>query len=206
MPTPTRRIIRRALPTQAAGIACALAALAAAGCQRDDRVVKYKPFFTNVAGAEFRGEQAAPVNPNEGYLDPTALPSDAKLVIENPDGSKVLIAKSVRHMMSHLERFLDEGEDDLLLEQVISEKTREHYASKGQDPRQILRYLRRNRKEVARLFARLPMGEYTPTAILEQPGDKTWVVKLTGAPASDLKFTRVWARLEDGNWRFVWID
>lgn len=179
----------------------------AGGCEREENVVRYKPFFTGITGAEVtRGAGAEPVNANDGYIDPTRLPSDAKLVIENPDGSKTLVAKSLRHMMGHLERCLDEGDDDLLMDQVISEKTKEHYRSEGKDPRQIIRFLKRNRKDIAKLFARMPMGEYTPTVILEQPGDKMWAVRLTGAAARDMKFTKVWARLEEGNWRFVWVE
>lgn len=179
----------------------------AGGCEREANVVRYKPFFTGITGAEVtRGVGAQPVNANDGYIDPTRLPSDAKLVIENPDGSKTLVAKSLRHMMGHLERCLDEGDDDLLMDQVISEKTKEHYRSQGKDPQEIMRFLKRNRRDIAKLFARMPMGEYTPTVILEQPGDKMWVVRLTGAAARDMKFTKLWARLEEGNWRFVWVD
>lgn len=192
----------------AIGAVAIVAALSTTGgCQREENVVRYKPFFTGITGAEVtRGTGAEPVNANDGYIDPTKLPSDAKLVIEHADGSKTLVAKSLRHMMGHLERCLDEGEDDLLMEQVISEKTLEHYRSEGKDPRQIIRHLKRNRKDIAKLFARMPMGEYTPTVILEQPGDKMWAVRLTGAAARDMKFTKVWARLEDGHWRFVWVE
>lgn len=173
------------------------------GCSSDEKVVRYRPFFTGISGAEFHG--AEPVNSAAGYIDPTQVP-DQKLVIEKADGSKILIAKSVRHMMTHLERCLDDGDDELLMDQVISEKTKEEFRAQGKDTSEILTFLHKNRKDIGRLFARMPMGEYTPTVILEQPGDKTWVVRLTGAPADGMKFTRVWARMEDGNWRFLWVN
>lgn len=185
---------------------CSLAVLAVlvlGSCSPNEKVVRYKPFFTGVSGAEFHG--AEPVNPTAGYTDPARVP-DQKIVIDKPDGGKILIAKSVRHMMTHLETCLDNGDDQLLMDQVISEKTKEEFRARGQDPAEILDFLRKNRKDIARFFARMPMGEYTPTVILEQPGDKTWVVRLTGAPAEGLKFTRLWARMEDGNWRFVWVN
>ena len=50
------------------------------------------------------------------------------------------------------------------------------------------------------------MGEYTPTVLLDQPGDKMWVIRLTGATKEGMKFTKVWARLENANWRFVWVE
>jgi hypothetical protein len=181
----------------------AFAWVAAAGCQTEDKVLYYKPFFTGISGAEFHGAQ--PVNSQAGYSDPTHVP-EQKIVIEKADGTKILIAKTVRHMMTHVERCLDEGDDDLLMEQVISSKTIEQYRAQGKDPQEIIKYLRKNRKDLAKLFSRMPLGEYTPTVILEQPGDKTWVVKLSGKPAEGMKFTRVWARMEEGNWKFLWVN
>jgi hypothetical protein len=172
-------------------------------CAADEKVLYYKPFFTGISGAEFKGAQ--PVNPKTGFIDPTVVP-DQKIVIERSDGSKILISKTVRHMMTHLETCLDDGDDDLLMEQVISEKTKQEFRGQGKDPKDVIKMLRKNRKDIAKLFARMPMGEYTPTVILEQPGDKTWVIRLSGAPAEGMKYTKLWARMEDGNWRFLWID
>lgn len=205
--SPCRLIPRRVTPLRVSALVLLTAALFTLGCQREENVVRYKPFFTGITGAEVtRGAGAVPVNPDLGHIDPTKLPADAKLIVENPDGSKTLIAKSLRHMMGHLERCLDEGEDELLMDQVISEKTKQQYRSEGKDPQQIIRFLKRNRKDIAKLFSRMPMGEYTPTVILEQPGDKMWAIRLTGAAARDMKFTKVWARLEEGHWRFVWVE
>lgn len=184
----------------------AMVMLLLAGCAPEEKVLRYKPFLTGVSGAQFAGEQGRHVNPNQGYEDPTRPADGQKSVVELADGSKVLISKNVRQMMTHLETCLDSGEDDLLLEQVISEKTKEEYRGRGKDPREVVRMLKRHRKDIAKLFSRMPMGEYTPTVILDQPGDKMWVVRLTGAPAEGLKFTKLWARLEEGNWRFVWVE
>lgn len=183
----------------------AAAAAVAGACAPEEKVIRYKPFLTGIAGAQY-AEKGRPVNANEGYIDPTRLAEGQKPVVELADGSKVLIAKSVRQMMTHLETCLDNGEDGLLLDQVISEKTKQEYRGRGKDPREIVTMLKRHRKDIARLFARMPMGEYTPTVILDQPGDKMWVIRLTGAPAEGMKFTKVWARLEAGNWRFVWVE
>jgi hypothetical protein len=173
------------------------------GCQQESRVVRYKPFLSNVAGAEFSGQ--GPVNPAAGYADPTAVP-DNRIVLEHPDGSRTLIARSVQHLITHMQSCLMEGADELMLEQVISEKAKLHYRSRGEDPMALVESLKKNRKEVMKTLARMPLGESTPTVVLRQPGDKTWTLKLTGAAARDLKFTRLWARMESGNWRFVWLD
>ena len=52
------------------------------------------------------------------------------LSVKNPDGTTTLIAKTVRQMMTHLERCLDEGEDELLIDQVISDKTKQAGSSR----------------------------------------------------------------------------
>lgn len=173
------------------------------GCQPEEKIVRYKPFFSNVSGAQF-GDMK-PVNPNAGYVDPTVV-SDNRIEIRNPDGSRRLIAKSVQHMLVHLTRCLDDGEHRLLLDQVVSQKTKDHYREMKKDPMELVEWLNADRKEVARTLARMPLAEHSPTVILEQPGDKTWVIKVTGAAARDLKYTRLWTRLEEGNWKFMWLE
>lgn len=173
-------------------------------CQQEAKVVRYKPFLSNIADAKF-GDESVPINPNAGYVDPTQL-AESSIVIEHPDGSKTLIAKSVQHMMIHLQRCLDEEADDLLIDQVMSQKTADHFRAEGKSPMELVDSLKKNRREIGRTFSRMPLGEHSPTVILNQPGDKTWIIKVTGAAAKDLKFTRLWARLESGNWRFLWLD
>jgi len=112
----------------------------------------------------------------------------------------------VRSLMTALEHCLDTGEDDLIIDQVISDMTRQEYRGRSEDPRAVLKFLRFHRKDLALLFARMPMAEHTPTVILEQPGDRMWTLRLTGAAAKDLELTKLWARLEQGNWRFVWVE
>lgn len=185
------------------GLALTVTLMIASGCQEQSTVVKYKPFFSNIADAKFSGQ--GPVNPNEGYIDPTVA-TDQKIVIEHADGSKTLIAKSVQHMMVHLQRCLEENEDDLLVQQVLSTRTIEHFRANGRSPMELIESLKDNRKEIARTFGRMPLAEHSPTVILDQPGDRMWVIRVTGAAAKGLKFTRLWARLEDGNWKFVWLD
>lgn len=172
-------------------------------CRPEEKILHYKPFFSNIEGAKF-GEQA-PVNANRGYVDPTVA-AENKSVIENPDGSKVLIAKSPQQMISHMVRCLDENEDKLFIEQVLSQKTKDHYKDMHKDPMELVEKLKASRKELAKTLGRMPLGEHSPTVILEQPGDKTWIIKVTGAAAKDLQYTRLWTRLEDGNWRFMWLD
>src|SRR5262245_56427128 len=78
---------------------CLLALLLLAACQNDRTVVRYNPFLANVPGAQ---TDTKPIGEKyKGYEDPSKAPGD-KTVIENDDGSVTLIAKSIRHMMSHV--------------------------------------------------------------------------------------------------------
>lgn len=173
-------------------------------CQSDEKVIKYHPFLANLPDAK---TQMNPIGDRFGgnFADPTSLP-DNKIVVEKPGGQKTLIARSVRHMMTHLEQTLDDGDEVLLYEQVISQETKEQYRAKGKDPLQIIDYLKEHRKDIAVLFSRMPFAEQSPNVILEQPGNKVFLIRLTGLAAKDSEFTRLWAKMEKGNWKLLWVD
>ncbi len=195
--TPNRTVrSRRCFAVSAGGMLLALAA-----CATEERVTQYKPFFTGLSGAKF---STAPVDASRGYADPTASP-DSRTVIENPDGSRVLVCRSVRALMSHLERELDDGNTDIIIKQLISTRTLEEYEGRGESPQAIVDFLQKYRRDLAMLFARMPMAERSPTVILKQPGDGVWILQLSGAAAQDIKFTKLWVVMERGNWKFYWV-
>lgn len=191
----------RALLMFALFAACGLSACMMAACAQEERVTQYKPFFTGLSGAKFNTE---PVDSTRGYADPTASP-DNRTVIENPNGSRVLLCRSVRALMSHLERELDEENSDIIIQQLISKRTLDEYESRGETPKAIIDFLQKHRRDIAMLFARMPMAERSPTVILKQPGDGVWILQLTGAAAEDTKFTKLWVVMERGSWRFYWV-
>lgn len=185
-------------------VVLAALALALSGCASEENVVKYRPFFTGIQGAEFATD---PVNPSKGYVDPTAV-ADNRIVIEHDDGSRTFVARSPRHVMVHVETLLDEDDprsDRVLLDQLVSEKTKEFYRSEGKDPLSFVTDLRARRTDVAKTFGRMPMGEHTPTVLIDQPGDNIWVLRITGSAGKDLVFTKVWFRLEGTQWRLMWM-
>jgi hypothetical protein len=193
-------VILRFLATALAGALV----LAAVGCAPQERVTRYRPFFTGIQGADFTAE---PVNASAGLVDPTAVPED-KIILTRDDGSRVFIARSPRHVMQHVETLLNEDDpasDQILLDQLVSEKTHEFYRTQGKDPLAFVADLHARRKDVARTFARMPMGEHSPTVLIDQPGDRVWVLRLTGAAAEDIAFTRVWFRMERGQWKLMWM-
>jgi len=196
-PAPTLR----ALLILAIIAACGLSACMLGACAQEERVTQYKPFFTGLSGAKFNTE---PVDSTRGYADPTAAP-DNRTVIENPNGSRVLLCRSVRALMSHLERELDEENSEIIIQQLISKRTIDEYEGRGETPKAIIDFLQKHRRDIAMLFARMPMAERSPTVILKQPGDGVWILQLTGAAAEDTKFTKLWVVMERGSWKFYWV-
>jgi hypothetical protein len=170
-------------------------------CAREEKVVRYKPFFANIADAR---QGQPPVQPNAGYHDPTAYSGESR--IENPDGSVRLISKSVRQLMSHIERTLDDGDDDLFLEQLLSEETKRHYRGEGKDPADAVAYFHEHRRDIATLFARMPFGEYSPSIIRTKTGRNQWKFELIAAAKRDSPLTELWVALEDGEYRLIWIE
>jgi hypothetical protein len=183
-------------------LAAAILAGVAGGCQTEQRVVKYNPFLANIPGAETAVKPVG--NRFEGYKDPSVVEGD-KTIIENPDGSVTLVAKSVRHLMTNIMACLEYEDDEVLLEQVISEQTKGQFRSEGKQPEEAVEFLKKNRDDIAKLFARMPFGEHSPNIILKQPARRTVVLELTGLATRDLRFTELWAVMEQGNWKLLWI-
>ncbi len=199
--TPPPRIppLRPAAPLAAA---FGLALLVLAACTPQERVTQYKPFFTGLSGAQFNTQ---PVDAeSSSYADPTATP-DGRIVINNPDGSRTLLCRSVRSLMSHIERELDEENSDIIIKQLISKRTIEEFEGRGESPAAIIDFLQKHRRDIAMFFARMPMAERSPTVILKQPGNGVWVLQLTGAASEDIRFTKLWVVMERGSWKFYWV-
>lgn len=197
--------VRAVLPVSSLMLALWLALATLAGCETETRVLRYKPFFTGLEGATF-GEAPVLDHPSVRPEDPTAAGKEPKLIIEHPDGSVTLVSRSPRHVMTHLEHWLDADEDDVLLEQVLAEETKEHFRSQGKDPMVYIKQLHQDRRDIAAFFARIPQAEHTPTVLLDQPGNKTWIIRLVGAPAQGLRFTKLWVKQEQGQWRLLWLS
>lgn len=181
----------------------------AAGCAEEEQVTRYKPFFAGMEGAEYSGLKPV-VSPREaGTLGSAALDEQAASgIIEHPDGKREFITTSVSLLTRHVETLLDENTpaaDKDLLEQLIDERTKRHYENEGRKPEEYVRWLHKNRKDIAKMLARMPMAERTPTVIVRQPGDNTWVIELTGQATRGVKYTELWVRQEMGRWRLVHV-
>jgi hypothetical protein len=173
-----------------------------AACQPEEKIIRYNPFLANVPGAE---TSMKPVGERfKDFKDPSKLPGD-KTVIEQPDGSVKLIAKSVRHLMTNIQLCLEYEDDELLFDQVISSQTKQQFRGEGKDPHEAVTYVKENREEIAKLFARMPFGEQSPNVIIQQPAQRTMVLEVTGLAAKDLHLTQLWAVMEKGDWKLLWV-
>lgn len=183
-------------------LATALSLAFLPACATQEKVVRYRPFLSGIDGAQF-GSQG-PVNSHPGNADPTAYAGES--FITNDDGSETLILASPKLVMIHLERLLDLNRDDEIISRLVSEKTRDEFARRAAGDQGILDFLHHNRKEIAKTFSRMPQAQHSPFVVLQQPGDKVWIIQITDMPARDLKFTRLWVRQEQSEWKFLWLN
>ncbi len=96
-------------------------------------------------------------------------------------------------------------DDEVLFDQVISDQTKQEFQGQGKDPHEVVEFLKTNRADIGILFSRMPFGEQSPNVIIQQPARRTMLLEVTGLAAKDLKYTELWAVMEKGNWKLLWI-
>lgn len=184
--------------------ACALALLAGLGaCQREEKIINYKPFFAGLEGVS--GPGAPSGRADRGMLR-EADEAELSLVRENPDGSKTLILRNGRDLIFHIRSTLAEEEVDLFTGQVLSRVTHDEFIERGRDPAEAFWMLKKREQELAKLFARMPMGEHSPSVLVERIGHNLFRVRLTGQSSKGLDGWRGFDMvLEEGKWRLRWM-
>jgi len=182
-------------------IACLLATCL--GCQ--ERMVNYKPFLSGLEGAQTQTPATSSGSSNPA-LERASEGDEFTLVRRNDDGTVTLIAKSGRHLMAHILRTLAEDEKAQFTEQVLSEVTRAEYHERGRDPVEAFDLLKKNQKEIAKLFNRMPMGEHSPNVNMEAIDKNMFRVRVTGQSRKGLeRWTGFDMVYERGNWRLRWF-
>lgn len=157
-----------AAPVAAAGM------LLLAGCEYQEQTVYWRPPLSNVPGAVSGGEAFS--QQPRGYRDPTALEDGRIRVQSDDDGPPVLVAKTARHLMAHIYSTLKEDDADLFVDQVLCAQTKQEFRDRGMDPAEAFDYFKSHQEDIAQLFARMPMGEYSPGVLRRQlPGGVTRV-------------------------------
>ncbi len=182
--------------------ACGVAAVNVS-CQ--ERIVNYKPFFSGIEGAQ---TQTPGVSDGSGRsaLRKAGKDDDVSLVHQNKDGTVSLISKSGRQLMMHIQRTIAEDEAGQFTNQVLSEITRAEYHERGLDPVQAFEEVKKNQKEIAKLFNRMPLGEHSPNVMMDPIGRNMFRVRVTGQSKKGLeKWTGFDMVFEKGNWRLRWF-
>lgn len=180
--------MRRALPIAVtAGVSAVLCA-----CTYE-KTVYWRPALAAAPGAVTGGE---PFNEKpKGYRDPTQV-EGGRIRLEDEDGRDVLVARSARHLMAHIYATIENEERDLFTRQVLCEATREEFRARGMDPGEAFDMLRNeHRADIAALFGRMPMGEYSPGVTMRPIGGGVTRVAMDRRAADGLRwrgFDMVW--------------
>ncbi len=179
-----------------------------AGCESESKIVQYDPFLGRLPGAEsglrpvFRERTGPRGSPGNVDLSKVAI---EELRTINSDGSLTLKCPAIRHCMLNLALCLQEGRDDLLYEQLISNQTKSYLRDKGEDPRSAtLAFLKDNYDDLMLVFQRIPAGERSPGVMMEQISGGQFRLVINEATAKDLRFSQLWFAMERGQWRFWW--
>jgi hypothetical protein len=185
----------------AAGGLTAGSALVSAGCESEERIVYRRPFLSGLPGSE----SGTPVSRNpKGYIDPTYVP-DEQLAVTKVDGSKTLTARTARHLMMHIYTCMMNNQEELFIEQVLSERTKSEYYQRGRDPKEAFQAVQARAGDILVMFERMPMGESTPGLYLENVEKGVQRLQLRGLGARDLHWIGFDMVIENGNWRLLWF-
>lgn len=173
------------------------AVLALVGCV-EERVVARRGLLSGLPGA-----QSSVPDARRGSGTASGQPLEQRIRIEHEDGSITLVANSARDVLIHVIATLKDDEQDLFLEQVLSEQTRQEFLERGHDPVWAFRELKRRERDVRRLYAAMPYGEFTPGLRLETLGRNSFRVKVR--PTRDMSWSFIDVVVEHGRWRLRWF-
>ncbi len=198
-PAPARS--RPTRPRRARATLAALLALAAcAGGCREERIVSRRGLLSSLPGAQ----TAIPDERTARRPDVLRTPREG---IRQTDeaGDVTLYAKSVQHLMSHIVHAIQNGERDLFVEQILSEKTRDEFRFRGYDPGAAFDEVVRRQRDVFRLFNVIPFGEHTPGVFLRKTGPNEFRLQIPRSSRGDLRWTGIDVVFEDRNYHLRWF-
>lgn len=188
----------RASRSACCALACGVLAAGLAGCTYE-RVIRSNQPLAGLPGAE--GGVRAPMR-----FDGAGLPGiPAQTYILHEDGRIELLTHSVSTLLLHIRGVLEEDNAEMLVEQLLSERTIEEFRSRGLDPGDAFGMLKARERDFYALAARLPAGESTPGALMHKIGDRVYRVELSGLAARDLAWRGVDVISERGEWKLRWF-
>lgn len=193
--TPASRTARTA---SLAALAAALLALP--GCA-EERIISRKGMLSSLPGAQTGG---IPDARNITQADILRTP-ESGIRQTLPDDTIVLHAKSIQHLMTHIVNTMQNDEEELFTQQVLSKATRDEFVVRGYEPKEAYKEIVRRQRDVFRLFNTMPFGERTPGVYMESIGRNEFRIRLPKSSWGDLKWTGIDAVFENGSYRLRWF-
>lgn len=192
------------------------ATLILVGCETEERVVAIRGPLRGLPGAVEQGPSDTSGSSHDlssalDKADPAGANAPGEPVDGNPfrrklaDGSIVLLSRSPRQVVMHLAQTLQNGEDDLLYDQVISQQLKDNYSKRGLDPHLAVDDLKRDAKQVYKLLNAMPLGDATPGATMANIGRNMFEITAPGAELLDQRYTRLQVILENGSFRLLLV-
>jgi len=173
------------------------------GC-RYEREVSRRGLLSRVQGAERGGEAIRRERRDDGpVIDAVASDPMSMLRREDADGNVTLVSNSARDVMVHVVTTLRDGEEELFLDQVLSQRTLDEFNERGFDPVWAYRELKRRERDVRALYTLMPYGEFTPGLFLKTIAQNTF--RLGVRPSRDMSWTYIDVVVERGVWKLRWF-
>lgn len=167
----------------------------------EERVIQYHPFLAGLPNVE---TQAQTTGPRGELIDPTIVPGN-KIEQSKDDGSKILVAKTGQHLMVHIFNCVARDDARTFVDQVLSEKTKQEYYGRGQDPTLAFEAIKERKADMVKLFRAMPSGEQTPGVISGGVGGGVRRFVVTGKAAQGLSWIGLDMIMEKANWRLRWF-
>lgn len=192
--------MRRAGGACCVGLGVLLVSPGLIGCETYEKDIGGRPFFSGIDGAELPDVEDTSL---AGYRDPGARALELRA--DADDGTVVLRALTGHHLMRHVFETLRDDEKDIFLGQVLSEATKAEFTANGKTEDDAYEMLRESLPDIEKLFARMPMGEYTPNARVETLRPGMLRVRLLKGVGRDLRWQGFDMIMEGGSQRLLWF-
>jgi len=180
-------------------------------CARQETTVVVRGGLATIPGAQFDLGPNARVGRARGSSLEQTLAMSAPLAgdkvdassgeplrLEDEDGNITLVSRSPRHVLFHLIRTLDSGEDQLLYDQVLSDATKNEYANRGLDAWGAVEFIKSNQKNIRALVQTMPLGEQTPGLMTQSIGPNKFRLTANPSMASGLRYKNAEFIIERG--------
>lgn len=184
----------------AMGCVCLVFCLLLGAC-RYERIISSSSILSGLEGSESQ----IPAKKSSRPLPDFLRTPDEGIRIEHEDGSITLYSKSIRQLMAHITTTIQNGEQELFVEQLLSKVTKEEFYDRGLDPTLAFDELTLRQRDIARMFYFMPMGEYTPGLYLKNVGRNMFRLELSRANNPTLYWIGIDSVFENGNYRLRWF-